>query len=214
MTPAAVVVLAALPLTANGKIDRTALPEPVFAETGHRAPAGALERLIADAFAEVIGVDAVSVDDDFFARGGNSLLATRLAARLGAALGGHVPVAAVFEAPTPAALAGRLAHTERAASRPALTRRAFAGPVPLAPAQQRLWVLDRLAPDSSAYHIPAALRLRGALDVTVLAAAIGDVLDRHETLRTRYPDTEQGPVQEVVPAGPGGGAAHSGARAG
>ncbi|MDE1672717.1 non-ribosomal peptide synthase/polyketide synthase [Nocardia gipuzkoensis] len=202
MTPAAVVVLAALPLTANGKIDRTALPEPVFAETGHRAPAGALERLIADAFAEVIGVDAVSVDDDFFARGGNSLLATRLAARLGAALGGHVPVAAVFEAPTPAALAGRLAHTERAASRPALTRRAFAGPVPLAPAQQRLWVLDRLAPDSSAYHIPAALRLRGALDVTALAAAIGDVLDRHETLRTRYPDTEQGPVQEVVPAAP------------
>ncbi|MGY5311001.1 amino acid adenylation domain-containing protein, partial [Nocardia gipuzkoensis] len=202
MTPAAVVVLAALPLTANGKIDRTALPEPVFAETGHRAPAGALERLIADAVAEVIGVDAVSVDDDFFARGGNSLLATRLAARLGAALGGHVPVAAVFEAPTPAALAGRLAHTERAASRPALTRRAFAGPAPLAPAEQRLWVLDRLAPDSSAYHIPAALRLRGALDVTALAAAIGDVLDRHETLRTRYPDTEQGPVQEVVPAPP------------
>ncbi|WP_051021330.1 non-ribosomal peptide synthetase [Nocardia araoensis] len=202
MTPAAVVVLAALPLTANGKIDRTALPEPVFAEAAFRAPAGALERLVADAFAEIIGVDAVSVDDDFFARGGNSLMATRLAARLGAALDGHVPVAAVFEAPTPAALAERIATTERGASRPPLARRADAGPVPLAPAQQRIWVVHRLAPDSSAYHIPAALRLRGELDVAALAAALGDVLDRHETLRTRYPDTEAGPVQEVVPASP------------
>ncbi|BDT95642.1 hypothetical protein IFM12275_56180 [Nocardia sputorum] len=204
MTPAAVVVLAALPLTANGKIDRAALPEPMFAEAAFRAPAGALERLVAEAFAEVIGVDAVSVDDDFFARGGNSLMATRLAARLGAALGGHVPVAAVFEAPTPAALAERLAVTERGAARPALVRRAGAGPAPLAPAQQRMWVVHRLAPDSSAYHIPAALRLRGELDVAALAAAVGDVLDRHETLRTRYPDTEAGPVQEVVPASPVG----------
>nr|WP_281180694.1 condensation domain-containing protein [Nocardia niwae] len=200
MTPAAVVVLAALPLTANGKIDRSALPEPVFAQAAFRAPAGALERLVADAFAEVIGVDAVSVDDDFFVRGGNSLMATRLAARLGAALGGHVPVAAVFDAPTPAALAERLAVTERGAARPALVRRAGTGPVPLAPAQQRMWVVDRLAPDSSAYHIPAALRLRGELDVAALEAAVGDVLDRHETLRSRYPDTEAGPVQEVVPA--------------
>ncbi|MFI9631093.1 non-ribosomal peptide synthase/polyketide synthase [Nocardia sp. NPDC051929] len=202
MTPAAVVVLAALPLTANGKIDRSALPEPPFAEAAFRAPSGALERLVADAFAEVVGVDAVSVDDDFFARGGNSLMATRLAARLGAALGGHVAVAAVFEAPTPAALAERIAATERGVARPALVRRADAGPVPLAPAQQRIWVLDRLAPDSSAYHIPTALRLRGRLDVAALAAALGDVLDRHETLRTRYPDTEDGPVQEVVLASP------------
>ncbi|MEU1547072.1 non-ribosomal peptide synthase/polyketide synthase [Nocardia sp. NPDC005745] len=202
MVPAAVVVLAALPLTANGKIDRTALPEPVFAEAASRAPAGALERLVADAFAEVIGVQTVSVDDDFFARGGNSLMATRLAARLGAALGGHVPVAAVFDAPTPAALAERLAHSERGAARPALVRRADTGPVPLAPAQQRMWVLDRLTPDSSAYHIPAALRLRGELDVAALSAAVGDVLDRHETLRTRYPDSEAGPVQEVVAASP------------
>ncbi len=111
-------------------------------------------------------------------------------------------MAAVFDAPTPAALAERLAHTERGAARPALVRRADTGPVPLAPAQQRMWVLDRLTPDSSAYHIPAALRLRGELDVAALSAAVGDVLDRHETLRTRYPDTEAGPVQEVVAASP------------
>ncbi len=202
MTPAAVVVLAALPLTANGKIDRAALPEPVFAEAAFRAPAGALERLVADAFAEVIGVDTVSADDDFFARGGNSLMATRLAARLGAALGGHVAVAAVFEAPTPSALAERIAAVDGGAARPVLVRRADAGPAPLAPAQQRIWVVDRLAPDSSAYHIPTALRLRGELDVAALTAALGDVLDRHETLRTRYPDTDSGPVQEVVPAPP------------
>ncbi|MGV9972077.1 non-ribosomal peptide synthase/polyketide synthase [Nocardia beijingensis] len=202
MTPAAVVVLAALPLTANGKIDRAALPEPVFAEAAFRAPAGALERLVADAFAEVIGVDTVSADDDFFARGGNSLMATRLAARLGAALGGHVAVAAVFEAPTPSALAERIAAVDGGAARPVLVRRADAGPAPLAPAQQRIWVVDRLAPDSSAYHIPTALRLRGELDVAALTAALGDVLDRHETLRTRYPDTDAGPVQEVVPASP------------
>ncbi|MEU2101423.1 non-ribosomal peptide synthase/polyketide synthase [Nocardia sp. NPDC019255] len=202
MTPTAVVVLAALPLTPNGKIDRGALPAPVFAEAAFRAPAGALERLVADAFAEVIGVESVSADDDFFARGGNSLMATRLAARLGAALGGHVPVAAIFEAPTPSALAERIAAGERGAARPALVRRDHAGPAPLAPAQQRIWVVDRLAPDSSAYHIPTALRLRGELDVAALTAALGDVLERHETLRTRYPDTDAGPVQEVVPASP------------
>ncbi|MFR9750892.1 non-ribosomal peptide synthase/polyketide synthase [Nocardia sp. 004] len=205
MTPAVVVVLAALPLTANGKIDRAALPEPVFTEASFHAPASELERLVAAAFAEVIGLDsagtaAVGTADDFFARGGNSLMATRLAARLGAALGGHVPVATVFEAPTVGALAERLAHIDHDAARPALVRRTDEGPVPLAPAQQRMWVVNRLAPDSSAYHVPVGLRLRGALDVAVLTLAVLDVLDRHETLRTRYPDTEQGPVQEVVAA--------------
>ncbi|WP_081706534.1 non-ribosomal peptide synthetase [Nocardia sp. CNY236] len=204
MTPAAVIVLEALPLTANGKIDRTALPTPVFAEAAFRTPSSELERLVADTFAEVIGleatVDTLSVDDDFFARGGNSLMATRLAARLGAAVGGRVPVATVFEAPTVGALALRLADIDRDGARPALVRRADAGPTPLAPAQQRIWVLTRLAPDSSAYHVPMALRLRGAVDAAVLTAAVADVLDRHEPLRTRYPDTAEGPIQEVVSA--------------
>ncbi|WP_209886818.1 non-ribosomal peptide synthase/polyketide synthase [Nocardia goodfellowii] len=199
MVPAAVVVLDALPLTANGKVDRAHLPEPVFSETGFRAPATELERLVAAACTEVIGCEQVGLDDDFFALGGNSLLATKLSARLGAALGIQVPVAAVFEAPTVAALARALAGLDPTRVRPALVRRTATGPAALSPAQQRMWVVNRLAPESSAYNIPAAVRLTGALDLGALTAALADVVARHETLRTRYPDTGNGPVQDVVP---------------
>ncbi|MFB7876377.1 non-ribosomal peptide synthase/polyketide synthase [Nocardia sp. NPDC056064] len=200
MVPAALVVLDALPLNANGKVDRTRLPEPEFAEAAYRAPVTALEQLVAQTFAEVIGCSGAGLDDDFFALGGNSLMATRLAARLGAALGAQVPVAAVFDAPTVAALAARLAEADRAGARPPLTRRTGTGPAVLSPAQQRMWVLHQLAPQSAAYHIPAALRLTGDLDLPALRAAIADLLARHDTLRTRYPDTESGPVQQVMPA--------------
>ncbi|WP_433731100.1 non-ribosomal peptide synthase/polyketide synthase [Nocardia sp. CA-129566] len=202
MVPAAIVVLESLPLNANGKLDRAALPEPVFAAADFRAPASELERLVATTFASVIGSAArhseIGVGTDFFALGGNSLLATRLAAQLGSALGVRVPVAAVFEAPTVGRLAAHLADLGDADTRPALTRRSGTAPVPLSLAQQRMWVVNRLAPDSSAYHIPAALRLTGALDIAALDSAIRDVIERHETLRTRYPDTEPGPVQEVL----------------
>ncbi|WP_324195191.1 non-ribosomal peptide synthase/polyketide synthase [Nocardia puris] len=198
MVPAAVIVLDALPLNANGKVDRARLPEPVFTDAGFRAPSGEVERLVADTFAELIdGLERVGADTDFFAVGGNSLLATKLAARLGAALGTQVPVAAVFEAPTVAGLARRLAEPG-AAARPPLVRRTGPGPARLSPAQQRMWVLNRLSPESAAYNIPAALRLTGALDRAALAAAVADLLDRHESLRTRYPDTAGGPVQEVL----------------
>ncbi|MEV0249069.1 non-ribosomal peptide synthase/polyketide synthase [Nocardia sp. NPDC050712] len=200
MVPAVVVALESLPLNANGKVDRSRLPEPVFAEAEFRVPRSELEILVAGTYAGVIGCARVGLDDDFFALGGNSLLATKLSARLGAALGVQVPVAAVFEAPTVAALADDLTRLDGAATRPALVRRTGTAPVPLAPAQQRMWVLNRLAPDSSAYNIPAAIRLTGALDLEALTTAIADVVDRHETLRTRYPDTEAGPVQEILPA--------------
>ncbi|MEU8896517.1 amino acid adenylation domain-containing protein [Nocardia sp. NPDC048505] len=200
MVPAAVVVLDALPLNANGKVDRARLPEPVPADAEFRAPVTELERLVADTFAAVLGGDPAGLDDDFFARGGNSLLATKLSARLGAALGVQVPVAAVFEATTVAALALHLSGLDGTAPRPALVRRTGADPVALAPAQQRMWVLNRLAPESSAYNIPVAIRLTGELDRAALTAAIGDVVARHEVLRTRYPDTAAGPIQEVLPA--------------
>ncbi|MEV0331556.1 non-ribosomal peptide synthase/polyketide synthase [Nocardia sp. NPDC050717] len=200
MVPAAVVVLDALPLNANGKVDRARLPEPEFAEATFRAPVTAAEQLVARTFAEVIGCGSVGLDDDFFALGGNSLMATRLAARLGAAMQAQVPVAAVFEAPTVGALAERLGSVDRSSARPPLTRRAGAGPAILSPAQQRMWVLHQLAPRSAAYHIPAALRLTGDLDLPALQAAVADLLARHETLRTRYPDTPAGPVQQVMPA--------------
>ncbi|WP_240505100.1 non-ribosomal peptide synthase/polyketide synthase [Nocardia mangyaensis] len=200
MVPAALVVLAALPLNANGKLDRARLPEPEFAEAAFRAPVTAIEQLVAQTFVEVIGCASAGLDDDFFALGGNSLMATRLAARLGAALGAQVPVAAVFDAPTVAALAERLDAAERAGARPPLTRRVDDGPAVLSPAQQRMWVLHQLSPQSAAYHIPAAIRLTGELDLPALQSAIADLLGRHDTLRTRYPDTADGPVQQVMPA--------------
>ncbi|WP_446225543.1 non-ribosomal peptide synthase/polyketide synthase [Nocardia sp. IBHARD005] len=199
MVPA-LVVLDALPLNANGKVDRANLPEPEFAEAAFRAPVTAVEQLVAQTFTEVIGCPAVGVDDDFFALGGNSLMATRLAARLGAALGARVPVAAVFDAPTVAALAEHLATADRTSARPPLTKRTSEGPAVLSPAQQRMWVLHQLSPQSAAYHIPAAIRLTGDLDLPALQAAIADLLARHDTLRTRYPDTAAGPVQQVMPA--------------
>ncbi|MFC4125877.1 non-ribosomal peptide synthase/polyketide synthase [Nocardia rhizosphaerae] len=200
MVPAAIVVLDALPLNANGKVDRAQLPAPEFAEADYRAPVTGTEQLVARTFAEVIGCAEIGLDDDFFSLGGNSLMATRLAARLGAALGTQVPVAAVFEAPTVAALADQLDQLDRTGARPPLTRRRDDGPVALAPAQQRMWVLHQLAAESAAYHIPAAIRLTGELDLPALRAAIGDVLARHDTLRTRYPDSPNGPIQQVMPA--------------
>ncbi|WP_410870786.1 non-ribosomal peptide synthase/polyketide synthase [Nocardia sp. A7] len=200
MVPATLVVLDALPLNANGKVDRADLPEPAFAEAAFRAPVTAVEQLVARTFAEVIGCPTAGLDDDFFALGGNSLMATRLAARLGAALGTQVPVAAVFDAPTVTALAERLATVDRTSARPPLTTRTGEGPAILSPAQQRMWVMHQLSPQSSAYHIPAAIRLTGDLDLPALQAAIADLLARHDTLRTRYPDTAAGPVQQVMPA--------------
>ncbi|MFF0532461.1 non-ribosomal peptide synthase/polyketide synthase [Nocardia amikacinitolerans] len=206
MVPAALVVLDALPLNANGKVDRAKLPEPVFAEATFRAPTTDLERLVANTFAAVIDgthdaePSRVGADTDFFALGGNSLLATRLAARLGAELGVRVPVAAVFEEPTVAGLALRLDDLDDADAGPALVRRVPTRPTRLAPAQQRMWVVNRLAPDSAAYNIPAAIRLTGALNHDALTAAARDVLARHEALRTRYPDLPEGPVQDVLDA--------------
>ncbi|MGX1805704.1 amino acid adenylation domain-containing protein [Nocardia sp. NPDC055321] len=204
MVPAAVTVLDALPLNANGKVDRARLPEPVFATAVYREPVTELERLVAAGFAEVVGgvaaerADLVGLDTDFFALGGNSLMATRLAARLGSDLGVRVPVSALFEAPTVGELAAWLATADRAELRPALTRRADSGHAPLSLAQQRMWVLNRLHPESGAYNIPAAIRLTGALDVPALAAALRDVLSRHEILRTRYPEKDGEPVQLVL----------------
>ncbi|MFD3505869.1 non-ribosomal peptide synthase/polyketide synthase [Nocardia sp. NPDC058666] len=200
MIPAALIVLDALPLNANGKVDRSKLPEPEFTEAAFRAPVTEIEQLVAHTFTEVIGCPTAGLDDDFFALGGNSLMATRLAARLGAALGTQVPVAAVFDAPTVAALSAHLATADRTTARPQLAQRTGEGPAVLSPAQQRMWVLHQLSPQSAAYHIPAAIRLTGDLDLPALQAAIADLLARHDTLRTRYPDTAAGPIQQVMPA--------------
>ncbi|MFC9999419.1 amino acid adenylation domain-containing protein [Nocardia sp. NPDC127526] len=195
-----VLVLDELPLTATGKVDRRALPAPVFTPQEFRAPSTPAEEAVTRVFAEVLGHDRVGVDDDFFALGGNSLSATRLVARLSETLGGQVGVRDVFEAPRAGELARRV--TERAAGSavtPRLGVMARPERVPLSYAQQRMWFVNRFAPGSVAYSIPLVLRLSGAVDASALSAAVTDVLGRHEVLRTRYPDVDGVPFQFVVP---------------
>ncbi|WP_157115919.1 non-ribosomal peptide synthetase, partial [Nocardia puris] len=199
MVPAAFVVLAEFPLNSSGKLDRKALPAPVFEAAEYRAPETEAERTVARLFAELLGVDRAGLDDDFFALGGNSLLATRLAARLGEALDADIPVRLLFDAPTVAALAARAADRIGSAHRPRLTAGPRPEPVPLSPAQRRMWFLNRFDPAETVNNIPVALRFTGDLDLGALRAAITDLISRHETLRTVYPDHEGIGYQRILP---------------
>ncbi|WP_447039989.1 amino acid adenylation domain-containing protein [Streptomyces sp. DSM 118878] len=206
LVPAAFVVLDALPLTPSGKLDRAALPEPSprAATTAAGAAAGPAHgetvRALCALFADVLHVTEVGAGDDFFALGGHSLLAARVLGRVRATLGAELDLRTLFDAPTPAALAP---HVEAAAKAPKLPgppprERADAdAPLPVSPAQHRLWFLDRLGA-GVAYNLPMLVRLRGPVDADALADALGDVAERHEVLRTVFDEVDGAPVRRVL----------------
>ncbi|MEW5929610.1 MAG: amino acid adenylation domain-containing protein [Gemmatimonadota bacterium] len=206
LVPAAFVALESLPLTPNGKLDRRALPAPAHgsAEDRYVAPRTPAEEVLAGIWAEVLGVERVGVEEGFFELGGHSLLATQVVSRARQALGVEVPLRALFEAPTVAALAGRVEALRSAGVAPAppIGRVSREGPLPVSFAQQRLWVVDRLEPGSAAYNMPFALRLGGGLDTAALRASLDALVRRHETLRTTFAEQGGVPVQVVHPAAP------------
>jgi amino acid adenylation domain-containing protein len=214
MVPASFVELPAMPLNASGKVDRRALPAPGAGpaagagEAEQAAPSSPLEELIAGIWEEVLGRQAagprpIGVHDNFFGLGGHSLLVTRVLSRVRKALGAALPVHALFEHPTVAALARRVAAARQEAEEitlPPLLRAPRARLTPLSFPQQRLWFLDRLTPGSATYNIPTAWELRGALDPAALAAGLAEIVRRHEVLRTRFVELAGEPWQEVLPA--------------
>src|SRR5215208_4504315 len=201
MVPSAFVFLAELPLTPNGKVDRKALPAPEidFSSIDYRAPRTPVEEILCGIWAEVLGVKGVGVDANFFEVGGHSLKATQVISRIRESFQVELPLRTIFEAPTIELLAERVesfARGERLAESP-LRRVSRETAIPVSLAQQRLWFLHELEPESPAYNIVRGLRLQGTLKVAALEAALAELIRRHEVLRTTISFEQGQPVQVI-----------------
>ncbi|HEX7317724.1 MAG TPA: amino acid adenylation domain-containing protein [Pyrinomonadaceae bacterium] len=206
MVPQAFVLLDELPLTPNGKVDRKRLPEPEAAggsEGEYAAPRTQVEEVLANVWAEVLGLERVGVEDNFFELGGQSILATQVITRAREALQVEIPLRSLFNAPTPAGLAEvveAMLREKEGGQLPPLERAPRDGELPLSFAQQRLWFLDQWNQGSADFNITEAVRLNGRLDVLALGRTFDEIVRRHEVLRTTFPSVEGRAAQFIAPS--------------
>jgi amino acid adenylation domain-containing protein len=199
--PQQVFIVPALPASSIGKLLRRDLAQRLDLAAVRPplvAPRNELERRVTDAWETMLGTAPVGINDNFFALGGDSLLAARMLARLSSELGKELPLGLVFQCPTIAELCQALPALG-AQGQSEIRELPRDGPLPLSFAQQRLWVLDRMQPGSTAYNMPEAYRLRGPLDLAALRAAIAALVMRHESLRTTFGEVDGEPVQRIAP---------------
>jgi amino acid adenylation domain-containing protein/non-ribosomal peptide synthase protein (TIGR01720 family) len=204
MVPSAFVELQRLPLTPNGKLDRRALPAPVpsGATATYEPFATPVEEILAGIWSQVLGVPAVGRNENFFEIGGHSLLATQVTSRVARILDCELPLRTLFQSPTIRALAEQVQASQARGGTPVIPRADRSQALPLSYAQQRLWFLSQLEPESTAYHVVGALRLSGALEVEALRRCIAEIVRRHEVLRTTFPMRQGKPEQCIAEAGP------------
>jgi len=203
MIPSSFVILKSLPLTANGKLDRNALPAPeevASRETTFIAPRTPTEEVLAGIWAQLLGVPQVSINDNFFDLGGHSLLATQVISRIRTTFGIEIPLLQLFESANLAALAAQIEIAMRGEQQEIATITPVTRDknLPLSFAQQRLWFFDQFEPGSPSYNLPRAVRLQGKLNIDALSASLNEIIKRHEILRTSFAISDGQPIQVIA----------------
>lgn len=206
MIPASFVILPALPLTSNGKVNRQELPAPEEEQRNldvRQTPRTPIEEVIAGIWSQILNLEKIGIDDNFFELGGHSLLATQVASKIREALQVDLPLRSLFELPTVAALAEhieKLLNDSQAVELPPIQPVGRDRLLPLSFAQARLWFLEQWQPGSSYYNFSIAVRLQGLLNIAALEQSLNEIVRRHEALRTTFTVIDEQPVQQITPA--------------